>query len=92
VREAWRRKAGLRGAPVEPQRDGKVKVASAWNDNGFNIRPGLRCSVQRGRWGGAGRGETESGTNGKTPVVNRRKERKRGRRYDNETSRAHCLF
>jgi hypothetical protein len=57
VREAWRRKAGLRGAPVEPQRDGKVKVASAWNDNGFNIRPGLRCSVQRGRWGGGGGGD-----------------------------------
>ena len=30
------------------RRDPKVRVVSAWNDNGFNLRPGLQCAVQRG--------------------------------------------
>ena len=30
------------------ERDPRVRVVSAWNDNGFNLRPGLQCAVQRG--------------------------------------------
>ena len=32
------------------ERDPLVLVVSAWNDNGFNLRPGLQCAVQRGEY------------------------------------------
>jgi hypothetical protein len=32
------------------ERDPMVRVVSAWNDNGFNLRPGLQCAVQRGEY------------------------------------------
>ena len=32
------------------ERDPLVRVVSAWNDNGFNLRPGLQCAVQRGEY------------------------------------------
>ena len=32
------------------ERDPKVKVVSAWNDNGYGLREGLRCAVLRGEY------------------------------------------
>ena len=30
------------------ERDPSIKVVSAWNDNGYSLREGLRCAVMRG--------------------------------------------